>query len=981
MKFVSLVSGGKDSIYSIIEALRHNHELLCCAHLAPPIQDSNGDHDESYMYQTAGSEAVRRQVEECIGVPFYTRTISGKSCNTALVYHGDSDAPRVDGSPNDEVEDLFLLLQHVTSCHPDIEAVASGAILSTYQRTRIENVCSRLNLTSLAYLWRMDHQAAVLDAILDNGIDAVLVRVACPPGLTCRHLGQSLRSLRDGGVLKSLHEKWGINVAGEGGEYETLVVDCPIFKHGRLVLEETQVVEDGEDGVGVLRIHKCRVEKKEQAACTHHHHNLDEQKDANNPLDKHLTRRLQQMRTSNNMHSSETWTPSLYKSVLQSLQILPNVRIMLGGLCHISSIVSPTSFMETNNTHHDDARLAVQEFLSILETLRKILNKISSHSPSNKNKPQNDIFYVHLYLSQISYFASINQHYKQFFGMHLPPSRSCVGLGINSLPSGRRVMMDCTLQLGSGEYLRVDETNLTSSATTRHCDDGSTQEISQFVSNAFKNKHHSLRKTLHVQSMSQWAPVCIGPYSQANVLRSSLVFLAGMIGLVPESMQLIRPPSSDNECRVLDWEIQLYQSWRNAAAVLDGLDDGRGVLGGKLEDCIGGLVYFSLGALEATMACSPIQNCENLNRLPWNVLWKRAECVCQNAIAENGGIVMGSVDGLAVSNGLDPNLYDEDGVLYGGYEDEETWREMTASAKSATPDSGENENDSHVPLLMVCLQELPMNAQAEVELVCASRRAASCLRVWTGALVSHPVTTVNDYNNDESLLVPSDCSMLWDTGYDYPTQAAVETVPNCNEPKVWITSVARAVGNGCACVSTVAADLDIEENKQNMFQLPSLIHVDMEDVLSEMIESAIITAAEKGGADSPFSIEHVLNVRLYYVAAVASSRKAHSGVSKTIDESDLGSSIQVDMIDDGTTLRTLLHAVLASKCKRHRTKTAMIPAYTVVPVLGIYLSTGSSSTMVSNNVTFLAMQITLVDTIRMETDMWIRYGRDNRVKS
>jgi hypothetical protein len=223
--------------------------------------------------------------------------------------------------------------------------------------------------------------------------------------------------------------------------------------------------------------------------------------------------------------------------------------------------------------------------------------------------------------------------------------------------------------------------------------------------------------------------------------------------------------------------------------------------------------------------------------------------------------------------------------------------------------------------------------------------------------------------------------MLWDTGYDYPTQAEVAAVPNCNDSQVWITSVARSVGNGCACVSTVTADLEIDGNNRNMFQLPSLIHVVMEDVLSEMIESAINTAVEKGGESSLFSMENVLNVRLYYVAAVASSRKAHGGVSKTIDESDLGSSIQVDIVDDGTTLRTLLHTVLASKCKHHRTKTAMIPACTVVPVLGIYLSTGASSTKVTNNVTFLAMQITLVDTIRMETDMWIRHGRDNRGKS
>lgn len=35
-----------------------------------------------------------------------------------------------------------------------LQAVASGAIASDYQRTRVERVCARLGLVSLAYLWQ-----------------------------------------------------------------------------------------------------------------------------------------------------------------------------------------------------------------------------------------------------------------------------------------------------------------------------------------------------------------------------------------------------------------------------------------------------------------------------------------------------------------------------------------------------------------------------------------------------------------------------------------------------------------------------------------------------------------------------------------------------------------------------------------------------------------------------------------------------------
>ncbi len=46
------------------------------------------------------------------------------------------------------------------------------------------------------------------------------------------------------------------------------------------------------------------------------------------------------------------------------------------------------------------------------------------------------------------------------------------------------------------------------------------------------------RRVLHVQSISRWAPCCIGPYSQATTL-GSLLHMAGQIGLDPATMQLV----------------------------------------------------------------------------------------------------------------------------------------------------------------------------------------------------------------------------------------------------------------------------------------------------------------------------------------------------------------------------------------------------------------------------------------------------------
>lgn len=42
-------------------------------------------------------------------------------------------------------------------------------------------------------------------------------------------------------LLRSLRDRFGCNVCGEGGEYETLTLDCPAFKHSRIALDDWQV--------------------------------------------------------------------------------------------------------------------------------------------------------------------------------------------------------------------------------------------------------------------------------------------------------------------------------------------------------------------------------------------------------------------------------------------------------------------------------------------------------------------------------------------------------------------------------------------------------------------------------------------------------------------------------------------------------------------------------------------------------------------
>lgn len=207
MRFIGLLSGGKDSVYNIMECIKHGHELVAVAHMQPPPKVNELD---SFMYQTVGSEAVRG-IAECLGVPIFIRTIEGGQKRADLEY------VKTDG---DEVESLYLLLQEAIEAllreGVRVEAVSSGAILSTYQKNRVENVCERLGLTSLAYMWERE-QPELLGEMIESGLTAILIKVACM-GLDRRHVGKTLGQLQ--AYLLRIKEEYGVNVCGEGGEYE-----------------------------------------------------------------------------------------------------------------------------------------------------------------------------------------------------------------------------------------------------------------------------------------------------------------------------------------------------------------------------------------------------------------------------------------------------------------------------------------------------------------------------------------------------------------------------------------------------------------------------------------------------------------------------------------------------------------------------------------------------------------------------------------
>ena len=217
MKFVALVSGGKDSLFSIVKAKEYGHELVCIANLAPT--DSSIVELNSFMYQSACHNLVPL-LSECLCVPLYRQPINGKAIDQSLSYP--------DVTVGDEVEDLYNLLCMVLSKDPDIEAISTGAIASTYQRNRVEDVCSRLRLQSLCYLWQRD-RSHLLDEMIKNGLNAVLVKVAGAGLIPHKHLGKSLEELNL--ELRRLNQKYGLDLCGEGNIIHLILILILIIIH------------------------------------------------------------------------------------------------------------------------------------------------------------------------------------------------------------------------------------------------------------------------------------------------------------------------------------------------------------------------------------------------------------------------------------------------------------------------------------------------------------------------------------------------------------------------------------------------------------------------------------------------------------------------------------------------------------------------------------------------------------------------------
>ncbi|MEM2546295.1 MAG: TIGR00289 family protein [Candidatus Bathyarchaeia archaeon] len=223
MRVAVLATGGKDSTLALYKALKSGYEVAFLACMIPAREDS-------YMFHYPNIHLID-MFAEAVGIPLVKAETSGLK--------------------EVEVEDLKRLIAKL-----DVGGIVSGAIASNYQKTRIERICRQLNLECITPIWQEDPQN-ILKEILDLNFEVIIPGVY-DFGFDITGLVRKLDRETVNALIR-LNGQYGVSIVGEGGEYETLVLDAPFFKKKIRIVEAEKIWKNQR---GYLLVKSAKLENK-----------------------------------------------------------------------------------------------------------------------------------------------------------------------------------------------------------------------------------------------------------------------------------------------------------------------------------------------------------------------------------------------------------------------------------------------------------------------------------------------------------------------------------------------------------------------------------------------------------------------------------------------------------------------------------------------------------------------------------------------
>ncbi len=179
MKAITLFSGGKDSFLSTMIAMEHGYDILYGITIIPD--------EYSMMFHYPNS-----------GISKYPASL----LNFEIKYIKEKN------------------FENYIKNIDNVDAIITGAIASDYQKTRIEKLVYSEKTIVFSPLWRKK-QEYILEELLLRNIKAMIVSVSAE-GFSENDLGKTI-DYKYFDHLKEIYKMYRINIAGEGGEYESFV--------------------------------------------------------------------------------------------------------------------------------------------------------------------------------------------------------------------------------------------------------------------------------------------------------------------------------------------------------------------------------------------------------------------------------------------------------------------------------------------------------------------------------------------------------------------------------------------------------------------------------------------------------------------------------------------------------------------------------------------------------------------------------------
>jgi len=224
MKVAALLSGGKDSLKAIHVAESRAWEIERTITIKP-------DNPESWMYHDPDPGIPETQ-SKLMNIP--------------------NQIVKTKGEKEKELKPLKQTLKTLKQ-KEKIQGFVSGAIESQYQKKRLEKMGRDLELKTFHPLWKKDPKE-LLKQQIEEGYELIITQIAAG-GLDESWLGKKIdqKTLKE---LEEKQEKYGVHMTGEGGEYETTVLNAPLFR-------EKIVIKKAEKKMETLNRGKYRIKEIE----------------------------------------------------------------------------------------------------------------------------------------------------------------------------------------------------------------------------------------------------------------------------------------------------------------------------------------------------------------------------------------------------------------------------------------------------------------------------------------------------------------------------------------------------------------------------------------------------------------------------------------------------------------------------------------------------------------------------------------------